>query len=233
MPDEPNNIDHSSPPSESPKWYIDDGVPGVGERPTWLNEKFKSTADLAKSYHELEKKVGTVPDDYDFSKSRYLDPDYVPFHELKQFAKEKRVPQEVFDKMLESVDKYMDEFTTDEQAEIEKLGPNAKDRLITLNNWAKANLSQDSFEALTGNLRSAEAVKALEELRSKMMSTDPQIPNGNNGNVHNAASLEDIKLELQNNLQKYKTDMNYRKDLQGRLEIAAKNTPGFIDKTSS
>lgn len=231
--DENNNVDHNAPAAESPKWYIDEGIPGVGERPSWLNEKFKSTADLAKSYHELEKKVGTVPDDYDFSKSKYLDPDYVPFHELKQVAKEKRVPQEVIDKMLESVDKYMDEFTTDDKAELEKLGPNAIDRITTLNNWAKANLSHESFEALTGDLKSAESVKALEELRSKMMSSNPQIPNGNNGAIHNAASLEDLKLELQNNLTKYKTDPNYRKDLQGRLEIAAKNAPGFIDKTGA
>src|SRR5258706_8354397 len=151
MADQPTAADPNNQTAEAPKWYIDDGVPGSGERPSWLNEKFKSTADLAKSYHELEKKVGTVPDDYDFSKSKYLDPDYVPFHELKQIAKEKRVPQEVIDKMLESVDKYMDEFSTNDKEEIDKLGPNALDRLTTLNNWAKANLSQDSFEALTGN----------------------------------------------------------------------------------
>jgi hypothetical protein len=195
-----------------------------------LPDKFKTTADLAKSYHELEKKVGTVPDDYDFSKSKYLDPDYVPFHELKQIAKDKRVPQEVIDKMLESVDKYMDEFTIDDREEINKLGANAQDRLTTLNNWAKANLSNDSYEALTYNLRSAESVKALEELRNKFMSGATQIPNGNDGAIHNAASLEDIKLELTNNLQKYKDDPNYRRDLQGRLEIAAKNAGGYIDK---
>ena len=168
-----------------------------------------------------------------FSKSKYLDPDYVPFHELKQVAKEKRVPQEVIDKMLESVDKYMDEFNTDEKEEFEKLGPNAKDRLTTLNNWAKANLSQDSFEALTGNLRTAESVKALEELRSKMMSTTPQVPSGNDGAVHNSASLEDIKLELSNNLAKYKSDPNYRRDLQSRLEIASKNVSGYVDKVGA
>jgi len=218
---------------EAPKWFIDEGVPGAGDRPTWLNEKFKSTADLAKSYHELEKRVGTAPDEYDFSKSRYLDPDYVPFQELKQVAKDKRVPQEVIDKMLESVDKYMDEFKIDDNEEINKLGSNAKDRLDTLNNWAKANLSNESYEALTSNLRTAESVKAIEELRNKMMSGTPQIPNGNTGAITNNASLEDIKLELTNNLSKYKTDANYRKDLQARLEVASKNSGGFVDKTGS
>ena len=227
--EDPNNNTPPETPA-SPAWFIDDGVPGVGDRPSWLHEKFKTTADLAKSYHELEKRVGTVPDDYDFSKSKYLDPDYVPFHELKQVAKDKRVPQEVIDKMLESVDKYMDEFTYDDDEEIKKLGDNAQERLVTLNNWAKANLSNDSYEALTSNLRNAESVKALEELRNKFMSTSTHVPNGNDGAVHNAASLEDIKLELSNNLAKYKTDAAYRKDITSRLEVAAKNAGGYVDK---
>lgn len=215
---------------QTPTWFIDEGVPGIGNRPIWLPDKFKSAAELAKSYGELEKKVGTVPDDYDFTKSRYLDPDYVPFQELKQLAKDKRVPQDVMDKMLDSFDKYMDEFKTDENEEIQKLGENAKDRLITLDNWAKANLSKDSYEALTSNLRNAESIKALEELRGKMMSGTPQVPNGNDGATHTSATLDDLKLELSNNLAKYKTDPHYRKDLSSRLEIAAKNAPGYIDK---
>jgi hypothetical protein len=213
-----------------PEWFIDDGIPGAGSRPTWLPDKFKTVADLAKSNQELEKRLGNVPDEYDFSKSRYLDPDYVPFQEFKQVAKDKRVPQDVIDKMLESVDKYMDEFTVDMQEEINKLGPNGQERLVTLNNWAKANLSKNSYEALTNNLRDADSVKALEELRTKFMTNTTQVPNGNDGAIHNTASLEDIKLELSNNLAKYKTDVAYRKDITARLEVAAKNAGGYIDK---
>ena len=220
-------------PPETPTWFIDEGVPGVGERPTWLADKFKTVGDLAKSYIELEKKVGTAPEDYDMSKSRYIDPDYVPFLELKQLAKDKRVPQEVMDKMLDSLDKYMDEFKTDDAEEIVKLGDNAQERLTTLDNWAKANLSRDSYEALTSNLRNAESIRALEELRGKFMSNTPQVPNGNEQATHNVASLENIKMELQNNLQKYKTDKAYQKDIAARLEVAAKNAPGFVDKVGS
>ena len=92
--------------TETPSWYLDEGIAGQGPRPAWLPDKYKSVADLAKSNAELEKKLGTAPDDYDFAKSRYLDPDYVPFQELKQVAKDKRVPQEVIDKMIDSVDIY-------------------------------------------------------------------------------------------------------------------------------
>ena len=187
---------------------------------------------MAKSHSELEKKLGTAPEEYDFSKSKFIDPDYVPFQELKQMAKDKRVPKDVIDKMLDSVDKYFDEFSTNVDDEIKKIGDNANERIVTLNNWAKANLSKDSYEALSANLTTAETFKALEELRGKIMSSTPQVP-GNNGDVSNNPSLDDVKMELSTNLQKYKTDEAYRKDLTRRLEIAAKGATGYIDKNGA
>ena len=217
---------------QQPAWFIDEGIPGTGERPSWLPEKFKTVADLSKSYNELEKRVGTVPENYDFSKSKFLDADYAPFQDLQALAKEKRVPQEFIDKMLDSVDKYMDEFSIDPNEEIKKLGTDGRERVVVLDNWAKANLSKDSYEALTRSLTNAESIKALDELRGKMMSGTPQIPN-DNGTVSGGASLDDIKMELANNLGKYKTDESYRKDLQKRLEVAAKNAPGYVDKVGA
>lgn len=218
---------------ETPAWYIDEGIPGVGARPPWLSDKFKTVADLGKSFNELEKKLGTAPEEYDFSKSKYLDEDYVPFQELKQLAKEKRVPQEVMNKMLESVDKFMDEFGTNPDEEIQRLGDNAKERLSTLDNWAQANLSKESYEALASSLRDADSIKALEELRGKFMSNTPVVPGGNDGANAGNATLEDLKTELSNNLPKYKSDPVYRKELQNRLEVAAKNAPGFVDKVGA
>jgi hypothetical protein len=218
---------------DTPTWYIDDGIPGTGDRPAWLSDKFKSVSELAKSYGELEKKVGTVPDNYDFTKSKHLDPDYVPFQELQQYAKEKRVPQEFMDKMLESVDKYLDEFAIDENEEIAKLGDNAKERIQLLDNWAQANLTKESYQALASSLRNADSIKALEELRGRVMSQNTQVPSGNDNATHNVASLADIQTELQNNYEKYKTDSAYRKDITTRLEVAAKNAPGFVDKVGA
>lgn len=218
--------------NEQPTWFIDEDIPGIGARPSWLPEKYKTIADMAKSNSELEKKLGTAPEKYDMSKSKFLDPDYEPFQELQSFAKDKRVPQEVMDKFIESIDKYVDEFRTDPSEEIKSLGDNAKERIEILDNWAKANLSKESYEALTSSITNASSIKALEELRGKFMSNTPQVP-GNNGNITSSASLEDVKMELSNNLQKYKTDDSYRKDIQRRLEIAAKNHPGYVDKVGA
>jgi len=213
-------------------WFIDEGIPGTGERPSWLPDKYKTVAAMAKHTSELEKRLGTVPENYDISKSRFIDPDYVPFQDLLSTAKDKRVPQEFLDKMFESVDKYVDEFRVDAAEELKRLGDNAKERVQVLDNWAKANLSKESYEGLVASLNNAEAVKALEELRGKFMSNTPQVPN-NQGNVTGSTSLDDLKMELQTNLQKFKDDPKYRADLQKRLEVAAKNAPGFVDKVGA
>lgn len=216
----------------TPTWFIDKDVPGVGDRPQWLSDKFKTVADLASSYSELEKKFSASPEEYDLSKSKFLDADYEPIQDFLRLAKDKRVPKDVVDKMVDSFDKYMDEFSVDYTEEVKKLGDNAKERLTTLDNWAKANLSGDAYLALTSNLKNADAIKALEEIRGKMMSNTTMVPGGNDAANMNIISLEELQTELSNNLAKYKTDPAYRKDLQGRLELAAK-TSNFIDKSGA
>lgn len=222
------------PKEQQASWFIDDGIPGVGDRPSWLNEKFKNVAHLAQSYSELEKKFGTAPDEYDLSKSKYIDPDYQPFQDFVTLAKEKRVPKDVVDKMLDSFDKYMDEFAVDPEEEIKKFGDNAQERLTVLDNWAQANLSKDSYEALSRNLKDVESLKALEEIRGKMMSNNTQVPPGNEGAQTSIATVDDLQKEITNpaNLKKYKEDENYRKDWQGRMANAAK-TSNYIDKVGA
>jgi hypothetical protein len=215
-----------------PTWFIDEGRAGIGERPAWLPEKFKSTAELAKSYTELEKKISVVPEDYDLSRSKFLDKDYGPIQDFLQLAKDKRVPKDVIDKMVESVDKYMDEFTIDPREEEKKLGDNAPERLKVLDNWAKANLSDTSYKALASNLKSADAIKALEELRGKMMSNNPVVPNGNDAASTSTPTLKELETELSNNLDKYKKDPVYRKDIQSRMELVVK-TSGMVDKVGA
>ena len=42
-------------------------------------------------------------------------------------------------------------------------------------------------------------------------------------------SLQDIQSEMNKNLDKYKTDPAYRRELQAKMELAAKSS-GFTDK---
>jgi hypothetical protein len=223
-----SSIDPKFTAQDAPKdasWYIDEGIPGTGDRPQWLPEKFKSVADVAKSYSELEKRVGSAPKEYDTSKGEsWIDPDYVPIQEMLEYAKGKHVPQDVLDKVFESVGSYLDEFKVDYSEEVQKLGDKAQERLQVLDNWAKSNFSEETYAALTNNMRTADAIKAIEEVRNKMNANTTQIPTGNYDANNNAPSLQDIQSELNKNLDKYKSDPTYRREMQHKMELASKNS---------
>jgi hypothetical protein len=200
-------------------WFWDANTPGQGERPEFLPEKYKSVADVAKAYKELESRLGTAPKEYDFSKGEsWMEPDYEPFHEMAEFARSKHVPQDVMDKMLESVGLYLDEFRTDLNEEKSKLGEKATERLQVLNNWAKSNLSEKSFAALTAGMRTADQIEALEEIRNKMLNNTTMVPGGNTSVATGGMTLEEYRSELNANFAKYKTDPAYRKDMEKKLE---------------
>lgn len=205
--------------SSTPSWYWDENTPGTGERPSYLPDKYKTVADVAKAQRELESRLGSAPKDYDFSKGdSWIEPDYEPFIEMAEYAKSKHVPQDVMDKFLGTVGLYLDEFKTDINEERAKLGENATQRLQTLNNWAKSNLSEKSFQSLSAGMRTADAIEALEEIRTKMLSTNTLVPNGNSGAVSGGSTIEEYRSELNANFDKYKTDPHYRKEMERKLE---------------
>lgn len=208
-----------------PSWWLDDNTPGTGERPEWLPNQFKKASDVAKSYQELQKRFGEAPNEYSWEAGKgWVEPDYEPFQELAQYAKSKRVPQDVMDKMLSSVGKYLDEFGIDYEAEKAALGDNADQRLDILNNWAKSNLSESSYHALTSNLRTADAVQALEELRSKMLGQNTMIPGNEQSKSDGVYSMEDLHAELRDNMDKYKKDPRYRREITEKIERLQNNT---------
>ncbi len=210
--------------TQEPAWWLDDNTPGVGERPDWLPAQFKKASDVAKSYAELQKRFGEAPSEYSWEAGKgWVEPDYEPFQELAQYAKSKRVPQDVMDKMLSSVGKYLDEFGVDYEAEKAALGDDADQRLDVLNNWAKSNLSENAFFALTSNLRTADAVMALEELRSKMLGQNTMIPGNQQSQSDGVLTLDDLQAELTNNIQKYKSDPRYRREITEKIERLQNN----------
>lgn len=217
--------------SAEPLWWVDANTPGSGERPSWLNQKFKTAEDVAKAYHALEKKFMSGPEEYDLSKGEsWLDMEYEPLHNMIEMAKSKRVPQEVMDTMLDSVGKYLDEFKVDYNEEKSKLGDKAEERLNILSNWAKSNFSEKTFDALTQNMRTADAVLAIEEMRMKMMDNRTTIPTGNEDTSSPRLTLEAIQQEMTTNFARYKTDPIYRKEISQKIEQASQNS-GFVDKS--
>lgn len=206
---------------EGPTWQLDDETQIEGERPEWLPEKYKTAADLAKAYKALQDKLGQAPSEYEV-KSQNLDAEFEPLQDALKLAKSKAVPQEVISAMTEAIDKYLDEFKIDYQAEREKLGADYKEQIDIINNWAKESLSKPSYEALFNSLRTAEAFKAMQEIRGIIMNNETSVPNGNQGSLASQSTSADIQAEITANMDKYRDDISYRKELKIKLENALK-----------
>ena len=212
-----------TPEVSEPSWWIDKETPGSGDRPEWLPEKFKAVEDVAKSFRELEKRLGSAPDKYDWSKGEsWIDPEYEPFQQMAEFAKSKHVPQEVMDNMLETVGTYFNEFNTDYEAERQALGENADERLNTVDNWAKSNFSEETYEALVANMRTAKDVQAIEEIRKKMVSETTAIPSGKE-TAEPKLTVKDIQAEMVQNYDRYKTDARYREEIKTKISKAVES----------
>ena len=220
------------PEAEAASWNWDDNTAGTGERPDYLASKFKSVADAAKSYNQLEKKLGSAPKEYSFDIAKdWLDPDFEPLKEAAQFAKDKHVSQDVIDNILGAATLYMKEGVVDTKAEIAKLGDDGQDRVDVLNNWAKSNLSESTYKTLANTFDTAESIVAIEELRSMAMGDSTMISGSNGAALNTAETVGDIQQEMIQNLSKYKTDPSYRKQIQRKIEKAgASSSSMFTDK---
>ncbi len=224
--DTPKPIESDIQPGEeakgdSPGWWWDDSTPGTGERPDWLPEKYQKASDVAKAYVELQKKFGDAPETYDFSAGNdWIEPEYESIQEFADYAKSRRVPQEVIDKMLQSVGKYLGEFKVDYNEERKILGDDAESRLQVLNNWMKSNFSEDAYYALTNNMRTADTIKAIEEMRNKMIQNNTTIPTGNEVVGEPSSTVSDIQDEMSQNLERYQTDPKYRAEITKKIELA-------------
>jgi len=224
-----DNEESNAEPSANnePTWWWDKSTPGSGDRPDWLPSQFKSAEDASRSYSELSKKIGTAPDAYDWSAGKsWVEPEYEPLQDLATFAKSKHVPQDVFDKMLNTVGQYLDEFKVDYAEERALLGEGAEERLNTINNWAKSNFTETTFHALTANMQTADAVKAIEEIRNKMIENNTMIPTGNENQEDNFDTLDDVETEMMTNIEQYKNDAKYRRTITAKIEKAIARNGG-------
>jgi len=149
---------------------------GDEDRPEWLLPKFKSAEDQAKAYRELygrfskktedlkaEVKEGLqeelmaergVPEDV----SGYEPPEDLKFElqgefdeGLRNWAKEQGIGNEGYQQLLQLYNSSLPDF----EAEQEKLGPNAKERLDTLNGWISKHIPEDHHNVVGAIIRAS------------------------------------------------------------------------------
>ena len=199
-----------------PSWVYAEGLAGEGEKPEWFKDsKYKSISDQAKAYASLESKLGGftgAPEEYELSmpdgvEGEWIEGDPMMDH-FKQWAKDSGLNQDKFTELLHLyVKNDFDSVASSQESELAALGDNAQPRLRHINDFAKANLSEDDYAGLNQMATTAASVKAIESLIA--LSRTPKIPT-DNADTASGLSHSDIKERM--NDPRYKSDPEFRKE---------------------
>lgn len=211
---------------ETATWSFADGVPGQGDVPEWFKaDKYKSVADQAKAYKDLESRFGSftgAPEEYaDVQLNEQLvemgvelDKEDPMYQDALEFAKSLDMNQEGFDKMIEL---YAMNQVAEQQAiqdhkaeQIQQLGPQAEARINNINAWANRNLPPEMIEGLQEMATSASTVQTLERLIA--MSRPAQVaPSGEPVSGITEGELREMQFETDKNGQRrIQTDPAFR-----------------------
>ena len=173
-------------------------------RPAWLPEKFKTPEDMAKSYVELEKKLGTTKPE---EKPAETKPATKPEEKLAAPTAEQ----------LAAATKMADVLT-------ETAG--GKDGLKAIYTWAKANLTPEEvegYDAVVGTGNAAAARLALQSIVARFTEATGQEPAllggertpGQSG-VQPFASQGEVIEAMKD--KRYANDAAYRQEVEKRME---------------
>jgi len=160
-------LDSAEPELSEGEYYLSEGIKGVGNKPDWLNDRYKSVSDQAKGYAELEKKFGSFtgsPKD-GYSPPEGVDSQDELYQELESFASKTQMSAEAFGEaweLLSTQNMVAEEF--DQKQEIAKLGPNADKRIKHVETYMKNNLSPDQYETAKDAVTNAETIALVEML---------------------------------------------------------------------
>ena len=161
-------VDAAEPTLDEGEYFLSDGIKGVGDMPEWYKaDKYKSVAEQAKAYTELEKKfggfTGAPKDGYELVEG--VESDDALWQELVEFGSETNMSQAAMHRaweLLTAQEQAVEEVSV--EAEMEKLGDNAVERIKVVEQYMKNNLDSDTYERLRYAVNSAESVELVEAL---------------------------------------------------------------------
>ena len=149
-------------------YFLAEGIAGEGEPPEWYKaDKYKSIAEQAKAYTELEKKFGGfkgAPKD-GYAAPENIESDDELFVQLKDYAAKYNMSQDAFNSawdLLSAQNQASQEINT--EAELEKLGDNAQQRVQIVNNFLKNNLDASMYEEVSARVVDANSILIIESL---------------------------------------------------------------------
>ena len=161
-------VDAAEPTLGEGEFFLSDGIKGVGDQPEWYKaDKYKSVAEQAKAYTELEKKFGGftgAPKD-GYSVVEGVESDDALWQELVSFGEKTNMSQSAMNdawELLSAQDQAAEEVSM--EVELQKLGDNGVERVKVVEQYMKNNLDGDTYERLRYAVNSAEAVELIEAL---------------------------------------------------------------------
>lgn len=161
-------VDAAEPTLGEGEFFLSDGIKGVGDQPEWYKaDKYKSVAEQAKAYTELEKKFGGftgAPKD-GYSVVEGVESEDALWQELVSFGEKTNMSQSAMNdawELLSAQDQAAEEVSM--EVELQKLGDNGVERVKVVEQYMKNNLDGDTYERLRYAVNSAEAVELIEAL---------------------------------------------------------------------
>jgi hypothetical protein len=175
-------LDNAEPTLGENEYFLAEGIKGTGETPDWyIADRYKSVAEQAKGYSELEKKFGGfrgAPKD-GYAAPEGVEQDDELFAELVEFGKDTNMNQDALNKawdLLTAQEQAVEEVTVEN--EISKLGENAEQRLKTVEGFLKNNLDSETYSKAQELVTTADSVALVEMLVKATMPTRLPIDGG-------------------------------------------------------
>jgi hypothetical protein len=203
-------------------WFLADETPGSGDRPEWFKEKYKSVADQAKAYAELEKRfggfTGAPEGDYELTLPEEVEGEFdMEDPRLSWFmetAKESNMSQDTFNRLLHGwIQHEVGQETVNAEQELQALGANAQSRLKNLGDWGRANLDPQQFDAMRQLATTAAGVQVLEAIVSK--TREAKMPSGNE-TIKVGTTEQELREMVAD--PRYQSSAAYRKEVERKYQ---------------
>lgn len=206
-------------------WFIMEGMKGEGERPPYFSPKYKTLVDQAKAYTDLEKKLGATkiaPDKYDISKyEKVLNPEDSITQKLLHTAREKQLPQDALEGVLDVFSEYLNANNIDPVKEIEKLGPQGREKVNVVAQWIQNTFSEKAIESLNRLPKNADFVNFMDEVRQLQHHKSVQVPATESNPAHFVPlTVAEVEAEMKQNFKKYQDDPRYRAEIKAKFAQA-------------
>jgi len=210
--------------TETPSWYMSEGVAGEGDKPEWFKDsKYKSVSAQAEAYAGLESKLGGftgAPEgDYELSFPEGVEGEWVEGDPLMKgfqtWARDNNLSQDKFTDLLHLyVNNESQMMGSDRETELAAIGDNAQARLQNISDYARANLSEDEYQGILAATTTAAGVKAIEALIAQTRNL--KIPTNDQDVTSQGPTREAIQERVAD--PRYQTSPEFRKETDAMRE---------------